>query len=84
MKPEAMLIPTRVEVATKDGGYKWVDGYQIISPEGKEIFPYMRKAVARRYCRTAGWSCWVSRVHGGDRLVKDFTDFMGFFTKGAK
>lgn len=83
----AMLVPTRVEVAAKGGGYKWVDGYRIISPEGKEILPYMRKAAAKRYCKSAGWSWQVARFYDGingweaKQLVKDFTDFTSFFTK---
>jgi hypothetical protein len=93
MKPMAVLVPTRVEVAAKGGGYKWVDGYKIISPESKEMQPYMRKAAAKRYCKIAGWSWQVARFYDGingwgarasEQLVKDFTDFTGFFTKEVK
>lgn len=47
MKPVAALIPARMEVPAKGIGYRWVDGYRIISPEGKEIYPYMGRAAAR-------------------------------------
>lgn len=39
--------------------FYWVEGYKVITPDQKEIQPYMLKLEARRYCREMGWDCVV-------------------------
>lgn len=59
----AYLIPVRLEVGgPKPGraGYRWIDGYQVVTPAGGEIFPYMRKSEAKTFCRESGWSFEVA------------------------
>jgi hypothetical protein len=64
-RPIARLIPRRLEVPAPRApgpgrpgrpGYRWVDGYQVVTPEGEALFPYMTKADARRVCRENGWA----------------------------
>lgn len=62
----AKLIPAKIEVACIVQGrpcYKWVEGYQIITPRGTTLYPPMRKRAATALCRKEGWDAEVVR-HG--------------------
>lgn len=57
----ATLIPTQMEVGcTRHGkpSYRWVPALKVITPDGKEIQPYMRIREARAFCKAQGWQ-WV-------------------------
>jgi len=63
----AILMPVQVEVirkghkgSNKPCSYKWVEGYQVIQPNGLLVYPYMRKREARAYCRDQGWKIEVA------------------------
>lgn len=54
----AKLIPVRMDVPRLirgRPGYSVVDGFKIVTPNGAEIQPYMRKQAARNFCRELGW-----------------------------
>lgn len=60
----AYLVRVRVEVATggrgrQRPGYRWEEGYQLVTPAGEELVPYMRKSEAREECRDCGWTAEV-------------------------
>lgn len=55
---KAILRNVRFEVPyTRNGrpSYKMVEGYQVISPEGSQLFPYMRKLEAISFCKQRDW-----------------------------
>lgn len=52
---KAKLVRVQMEV-----GRKWVDGYQVITPQGNPLFPYFRKNAAKKFCREQGWESEVS------------------------
>lgn len=60
----AYLIPVRLEQAGVDKrgrpAYRWIDGYQVVTPAGGEIAPYMPESEAKTYCRENGWSFEVT------------------------
>jgi hypothetical protein len=62
MKPQARLRPVKLEVpCTRRGrpSFKWVHGYQVVTPEGAELLPYMRMMEAIRFCAKQGWASKV-------------------------
>ena len=69
--PAARLVPVRHEVPagrwTIRGGrrvfvpsYRWVDGFQVVDPEGRALLPYLRRREARELCRRMGWRAEVA------------------------
>lgn len=57
-RPVARLVSVKVKVCRNIRGkprWEWVDGFQVITPSGLEIHPYMRKGAARAYCKAQGW-----------------------------
>lgn len=36
-------------------GYRWVDGRQVIDPDGSPLLPYFRTNEAKRWCKAQGW-----------------------------
>lgn len=44
-----------MEVGTGEPGYKWVTGYYVIKPDGKKLFPPMRRSEAIAFCKAQGW-----------------------------
>ena len=62
----AKLISVRIEVPQKSrrrhgvGSYKWIDGFKVITPEGMELQPYMRKREAVSHCKERGWTTGLS------------------------
>lgn len=61
-KPVAKLWPVRMEIpAPRKGrpGYAWIDGYQIESPGGGLLYPYMRPRNATAFCRANGWTAEI-------------------------
>lgn len=64
-RPVAKLVPVRMEIgASRNGrpGYRWVEGYQLVTPEGDKLYPYFRKAEARKRCRDEGWEAQVEEA----------------------
>lgn len=56
--PTALLHPVRIEVGNggpRGPSFRWIDGYQVGTPDGLLHFPYMRRSEARSYCRVHGW-----------------------------
>lgn len=67
--PEATLVHVQMEVSHSrlrpslllgrmwyQPGYRWVNGFKVIDPQGREIQPYMRIREAYAYCKEQGWS----------------------------
>lgn len=58
---KAKLKPVMMEVYTSNRGYHWVEGYQVVTPEGLELQPHMRKrntnydVSASNFCKNMGW-----------------------------
>ena len=36
-------------------GYRWVDCFKVIDPQGREIQPWMRIREAYAFCKSQGW-----------------------------
>lgn len=61
----AYLVPARIEVPTGGNGrqklgYRWVDGYRVVTPAGEPGEP-LRKSEAKELCRECGWKAEVVR-----------------------
>ena len=56
---KAKLVTVSLEVYTRSKGYVWREGYQVITPEGKELFPHLTKSEAKRLCKEEGWKTEV-------------------------
>lgn len=56
---EAKLIPVQIEVPA-GRSYRWVEGFKVVTPEGKELQPHMRKRAAQQFCKTQGWNYKVA------------------------
>ena len=54
--PTAVLNPVQVEVGSPAKGYRWVNGFEIIQPNGLALYPYMRIREAKKFCKDQGWS----------------------------
>jgi hypothetical protein len=57
-RPIAALVPVRIEVASPcrgRPGYRWADGFKVITPAGHEIQPWMTKREARAFCKARRW-----------------------------
>lgn len=57
-QPIAKLVPVRIEVAAPRRGrpgYRWADGFKVVTPAGHELQPWMTKREARKFCKDRRW-----------------------------
>lgn len=57
--PEATLFPVLIE-ARNTRSIRWVQGYKITSPDGKELQPFMRRRAAKAFCKAQGWAYFIT------------------------
>lgn len=65
---KALLYPIMIEsYSPSKKQFIWVQGYKVVSPEGEELQPYMRKvsthyeSSASVFCKEKGWSYKIVR-----------------------
>lgn len=51
----ASLKPMQMEIGTGEPGYRWIQGFTIVTPDGAELFPPMPEKEARALCKQEGW-----------------------------
>ena len=70
----ALLIPVERERGYGKNPFEWIPCFKVITPEGNEIQPYMRKGTnrfeqsAKEYCKAQGWKTKILCTDEAHRL----------------
>lgn len=51
----AKLKRMQTEIGTGEPGYRWVERYLVVGPDGSEYYPTFTQKEAKAFCKSKGW-----------------------------